>query len=171
MKTKKTIFLGILLLVGCLSFTTYTTQAKIDIVTFEVLEQSVYMEIGKEWVTEDMILQWRDVYWEFVVQGDDLTPLAPLIATAEVFHFSLIDYCGGGKGTNYFYGICNIAGYEGLIIEWAGISVMDFVYGSVYGKYVSHGTLGDYKIQVRGEFFPSEIPDWTTLIGEIKIFL
>ncbi len=128
------------------------------------------MVVGKEWIDEDMVLHWKNVVWEFDIQGEDLIHLQPLITTANTFQFSLITGKGGGTGTNYFLGICMLPGFEGLIIEWAGSSVMKFSW-AVYGEYVARGTLGDYNIKVTGQFFPSEIPEWTTLIGEIKIYL
>ena len=170
MRAKKAVIISFFLVAGLLMISTYTAEAKYVTINFEVLEQAISQDAGKEWIDEDWILHWKNVVWEFILEGDDLIPLKPFIATARTFQFSLITGEGGGTGTNYFYGICMIEGYEGLIIEWSGTSVMTFSW-AVYGKYVSHGTLGNYKIKVTGEFFPSEIPDWTTLIGEIKIYI
>ncbi|MHA1346980.1 MAG: hypothetical protein ACTSVO_07810 [Candidatus Heimdallarchaeaceae archaeon] len=172
MKNRKIVLISLLVLVGFIAAGSLPTQAKTTTLNFSVMEHLVSTTgPAVQWIDECMVLHQKDNSWIFSINTDNvMTGL--VYATAEVFRLDLITKLGGGKGTNHFIGVWTQAGeFEGLVLEWYGVTVLGFDHGITSGKFTSHGTLGDYKIFVKGDFasiYPGGPPLMT---GFIRVYI
>ena len=172
MKNKKIAIISLLVLAGFVASGSLTTQAKTTTLNFSVMEYLVSTTgPAVQWIDEDMVLHQKDNSWIFSIDNEDMMT-GLVYATAEVFRIDLITKLGGGKGTNNFVGVWNQQGdFEGLNLEWYGVTVLGFDHGITSGKFTSHGTLGEYRIFVKGEFASIYLGGPPLMTGFIRVYL
>jgi hypothetical protein len=173
MKSKRIAFLSIIFLMGFLIVGTTTTEAKFVKFYFDGME---YMtgEIppDKVWISEDLVMHIKGGAYIFYI-AHEYFGLNTLIATTNILNIDLLTGLGEGNGGNYLTAVSFIPGFENLLIEMSGNSILKLD-GFIYGWATSQGTIGEYKIHMKSEFgpvFENGVFVGTFLRGTLKIFV
>ncbi len=177
MKAKKIAFLTVLCLMGLIFGGTMTTEAKHVKFTFDGYEfQLPDLEIppDKVWMDENFVLHIHGGVYFFEISHFYFED-GILEAPTKVLNIDTTTGLGNGNGGNIITATSAIPGFEGLEIYMEGNSVLKFEYGFIHGWATSKGTIGDYKIMMKGEFGP-EFDQYgnfvaTYLKGTLKIFI